>query len=243
MNHAGELGPLSRMVRPDVAVITTIEPAHLEFFDSIEAIADAKAEIFEGMKSSGIAVLNQDNAAVRASGRSCPPPRHRPRPGIRRAVRRRHPPARLHAGGHEQRGQGRDPRPAPRLSPGRARAALGAEQPRRAGGGRPPSISISDSPPARSRPQPAQGPRPAPADLACPAARFELIDESYNASPAAMRAAFAVLARAEPGPKRPAHRRAGRYARAGRPGSAPSMPISRPPSSPPASISCSPAGR
>ena len=50
MNHAGEIGPLSRMVRPDVAVITTIEPVHIEFFDSVEAIADAKAEIFAGME-------------------------------------------------------------------------------------------------------------------------------------------------------------------------------------------------
>jgi UDP-N-acetylmuramoyl-tripeptide--D-alanyl-D-alanine ligase len=61
MNHAGELGPLSRQVMPEVAVITTVEPAHLEFFASVEAIADAKAEIFEGMDPDGVAVLNRDN--------------------------------------------------------------------------------------------------------------------------------------------------------------------------------------
>ncbi|NYZ15716.1 UDP-N-acetylmuramoylalanyl-D-glutamyl-2,6-diaminopimelate--D-alanyl-D-alanine ligase [Azospirillum sp. RWY-5-1] len=61
MNHAGELGPLSRQVRPDVAVITTVEAAHLEFFASVEAIADAKAEIFEGVSPQGVAVLNRDN--------------------------------------------------------------------------------------------------------------------------------------------------------------------------------------
>ncbi len=60
MNHAGEITPLSKMVRPDVAVITTVEPAHIEFFDSIEAIADAKAEIFAGMNG-GTAILNRDN--------------------------------------------------------------------------------------------------------------------------------------------------------------------------------------
>ncbi|HYD30518.1 MAG TPA: Mur ligase family protein, partial [Azospirillaceae bacterium] len=55
------LGPLSRQVQPDVAIITTIEPAHIEFFSSVEAIADAKAEIFEGMGPGGVAVLNRDN--------------------------------------------------------------------------------------------------------------------------------------------------------------------------------------
>lgn len=60
MNHAGEIGPLSRLVRPHVSIITTIAPAHIEFFDSIEGIADAKAEIFDGM-TGGTAVLNRDN--------------------------------------------------------------------------------------------------------------------------------------------------------------------------------------
>lgn len=75
MNHAGELGPLSQQVRPKVALITTIEAVHLEFFDSIEAIADAKAEIFLGMDAEGAAILNRDNpqfarlaAAARAQG-------------------------------------------------------------------------------------------------------------------------------------------------------------------------------
>ncbi len=75
MNHAGELGPLSRQVRPHVALITNVEAVHLEFFDSVEAIADAKAEIFDGMSADGIAVLNRDNgqfdrlaAAARAQG-------------------------------------------------------------------------------------------------------------------------------------------------------------------------------
>ena len=43
MNHAGEIAPLVKMVRPHVAIITTVEPVHLEFFSGIEAIADAKA--------------------------------------------------------------------------------------------------------------------------------------------------------------------------------------------------------
>jgi UDP-N-acetylmuramoyl-tripeptide--D-alanyl-D-alanine ligase len=62
MNHAGEIEPLVKMVRPHVAVITTVEPVHLEFFSGIEAIADAKAEIFEGVEPRGAVVLNRDNA-------------------------------------------------------------------------------------------------------------------------------------------------------------------------------------
>jgi len=61
MNHAGEITPLSKLVRPHVAMITTVEPVHLEFFTSVEAIADAKAEIFAGVESGGAAVLNRDN--------------------------------------------------------------------------------------------------------------------------------------------------------------------------------------
>ena len=61
MNHAGELGPLSRIARPDVALITTIEPAHIGNFASVEEIADAKAEIFEGLEDGGAVILNRDN--------------------------------------------------------------------------------------------------------------------------------------------------------------------------------------
>ncbi len=61
MNHPGEIAALTRLVRPQVAVITTIEPAHLGFFHSVEAIADAKAEIFLGLEAGGVAVLNRDN--------------------------------------------------------------------------------------------------------------------------------------------------------------------------------------
>lgn len=75
MNHAGELGPLSREVRPHIAFITNVEAVHLEFFASTEAIATAKAEIFLGMDPAGIAVLNRDNphfahllAAARTQG-------------------------------------------------------------------------------------------------------------------------------------------------------------------------------
>src|SRR5262249_56317394 len=61
MNHSGEIAPLTRLVRPHVAIVTTVEPVHLEFFESVEAIADAKAEIFVGVEPGGAAVLNRDN--------------------------------------------------------------------------------------------------------------------------------------------------------------------------------------
>ena len=62
MNHAGEIEQLVKMVRPQVAVVTTVEPVHLEFFAGIEAIADAKAEIFAGVEPGGAVVLNRDNS-------------------------------------------------------------------------------------------------------------------------------------------------------------------------------------
>lgn len=60
MNHAGEIAPLSQMARPHVALITTIAPVHIEFFDGIDGIAAAKAEIFEGLMKGGDAVINAD---------------------------------------------------------------------------------------------------------------------------------------------------------------------------------------
>lgn len=61
MNHAGEIASLTRIAKPDVAIITTVAPAHLEFFDSVEAIADAKGEIFQGVTTGGCAIINRDN--------------------------------------------------------------------------------------------------------------------------------------------------------------------------------------
>jgi UDP-N-acetylmuramoyl-tripeptide--D-alanyl-D-alanine ligase len=61
MNHAGEIEPLTRLVEPHVAIVTTVEPVHLEFFQSVEDIARAKAEIFVGLVADGVAVINRDN--------------------------------------------------------------------------------------------------------------------------------------------------------------------------------------
>jgi len=61
MNHAGEIRPLSQLVRPDLAIITTIAPVHLENFDHLDGIAHAKAEILEGLVAGGQAVLPYDS--------------------------------------------------------------------------------------------------------------------------------------------------------------------------------------
>jgi UDP-N-acetylmuramoyl-tripeptide--D-alanyl-D-alanine ligase len=61
MNHAGEIAPLVAMVRPHVAIVTNVEPVHLEFFSGVEEIAAAKAEIFSGLEPGGAALINRDN--------------------------------------------------------------------------------------------------------------------------------------------------------------------------------------
>ena len=199
MNHAGELGPLSRMVRPDLAIITTIEAVHLEFFASVAAIADAKAEIFEGMDPGGIAILNRDNdqferLAVAAHARR-----------LSRIIGfGEHPAAearlidcRLEANGSRVSAEILGRRIDYRLgAPGRhwvqnslavlaAVGALGLDLGLAAG-------ALSNLSPPKGRGQRRR--------IALPTGgSFELIDESYNASPAAVRAALAVLAKAEPG--------------------------------------------
>jgi len=64
MSTPGELGQVSLLGRPDVAVFTNVRPAHLESFGSLRAIADAKAELLEGLAADGLVVANRDDAEV-----------------------------------------------------------------------------------------------------------------------------------------------------------------------------------
>lgn len=64
MSTAGELGRLARLGRPDVAVYTNVRPAHLESFGSLEAIAEAKAEMLEGLVAGGLVVANAADPQV-----------------------------------------------------------------------------------------------------------------------------------------------------------------------------------
>jgi UDP-N-acetylmuramoyl-tripeptide--D-alanyl-D-alanine ligase len=61
MNHAGEITPLTRMVRPDIAIVTNVLPVHLGQFPNVEGIAEAKAEIFAGLGRGGIAIILRDS--------------------------------------------------------------------------------------------------------------------------------------------------------------------------------------
>ncbi|BDI60471.1 UDP-N-acetylmuramoyl-tripeptide--D-alanyl-D-alanine ligase [Qipengyuania nanhaisediminis] len=61
MNHAGEIAPLAGHVRPHVALVTTIAPAHIENLGSMEAIADEKAQIFSGLEEGGTAIIPADS--------------------------------------------------------------------------------------------------------------------------------------------------------------------------------------
>jgi UDP-N-acetylmuramoyl-tripeptide--D-alanyl-D-alanine ligase len=62
MNHAGEIRPLARLVRPQIAIVTLIAAAHLGHFRNLDEIAEAKAEIFEGMEPGGTVLLNRDDS-------------------------------------------------------------------------------------------------------------------------------------------------------------------------------------
>jgi len=65
MSAAGEISRLSRIASPDIAVITNVGPAHLEFFENVERIADAKLEITDGMRADGALIINGDDRLLR----------------------------------------------------------------------------------------------------------------------------------------------------------------------------------
>jgi UDP-N-acetylmuramoyl-tripeptide--D-alanyl-D-alanine ligase len=197
MNHAGEIVPLTSLARPHVAAITTIEAVHIENFDSVEGIADAKAEIFGGLEPAGTAVLNRDNAhfdrLVRRAFDA----------GVGRIVSFGRGPsadARLIAAVEDDIGSQIEADVAgTRLLfrigvPGRhwqtnalcvlaCAAALGAD------------VAAAAAALADLRPPKGRGLR---SRVRLAAGDFELIDDSYNASPPSMRASFEVLGRSRP---------------------------------------------
>jgi UDP-N-acetylmuramoyl-tripeptide--D-alanyl-D-alanine ligase len=200
MNHVGEIETLVKMVRPHFAVITTVEPVHLEFFAGVEAIADAKAEIFSGLEPDGVAILNRDNAQFARLQKSAK------KAGVSRIV----------SFGADQKAEARllDVSLHPTCSavhanilghdvtyklgmPGRhmamnslavlaAAELMGADLVHAA-------LTLSQVVPAVGR-----GARHV---LEVPGGEATLIDESYNANPASMAAAINVLGAAAVGPK------------------------------------------
>jgi UDP-N-acetylmuramoyl-tripeptide--D-alanyl-D-alanine ligase len=200
MNHAGEIGPLSRMVRPDIAIITTIAPVHLEYFKSVDEIADAKAEIFEGLVPGGAVILNRDIAQFNRLAD--------------RALDARV--SRLVSFGEDAACDARLLRCVLNADYSSVQAnILGDEVTYKVGApGRHLVINslavlaaaklagadLALSALALAELQPAQG-RGTRIVLNVPGGTALLIDESYNANPVSMRAAIALLGQAEPGPR------------------------------------------
>jgi UDP-N-acetylmuramoyl-tripeptide--D-alanyl-D-alanine ligase len=193
MNHPGEISPLASLVKPDVAIITTVTPAHLEFFTDEAGIADEKATIMDGLPVGGAVVLNRDNLhfeRLRA---------HAETRGIRRIFTfGAHPDAsvKLVAGNFNADGSRIVAAVAGQTSgyqlgtPGRhaalnslavlaAVAALGGDMDQAA-------RDLADVKPPKGRGQ--------PFTVTLPQGQITLIDDSYNASPAAVAAAMSTLA-------------------------------------------------
>jgi UDP-N-acetylmuramoyl-tripeptide--D-alanyl-D-alanine ligase len=197
MNHPGEIRPLVKMIRPHVALITTIAPAHLGNFDSIKDIAAAKAEVFEGLMPGGHVVLNRDNDQYDFLERTAQAL------GIQN----------IHSFGQHAKAEFRlaefngsdesstlwmtidgDTLEVAIGAPGRhiaenALAALGVVTLANA--------DLDKAIAALATLQPGKG-RGRRHKLSIGYGSFALIDESYNANPASMRAAIALLAAAEP---------------------------------------------
>src|SRR3954470_11573682 len=200
MNHAGEIEPLTRMVRPHVAVITTVEPVHIEFFRSILGIADAKGEIFAGIEPGGTAVINRDNAyfervrahaQASAAGRIVTFGEHETA-----EVRAERIILKADMSVVEARVLG-----TPLIyrvgAPGRhvALNSLAVLATVKALGG---DLAVAALALADLAPPVGRGERTV---LEAPGGTFVLIDEAFNANPASMRAALANLAATEPGPR------------------------------------------
>jgi UDP-N-acetylmuramoyl-tripeptide--D-alanyl-D-alanine ligase len=199
MNHAGEIAPLTRMARPHVALVTTIAPVHIEHLGSIEAIADAKAEIFLGLEPRGTAVLNRDapqferlkTAAAARGARVCSFGRAAECDAQLLEVEAIDSGSRVRARvlAHELAFE----LGAPGLH--MAQDALGALLAAEAVGG---DLETCAAALRGFSPQKGRGER---FSVPTPDGPATIIDESYNANPASMRAALALLAAAKPGPQ------------------------------------------
>lgn len=198
MNHAGEITPLTKLARPHIAIVTAIEPVHLEFFGTLEKIADAKAEIFSGVEAGGVAVLNRDNAQFKRLADAARAARiakivtfgeHADADARLRAVSLQENSSTVEATILGQ------PVTYKLGAPGRhlalnSLAVLAAA-----------SLAGADlalAALALDKLKPAAG-RGARSSLAVPGGSVLLIDESYNANPASMKAAIELLARASIG--------------------------------------------
>ena len=196
MNHAGEIRPLTKLVRPHVAIVTAVGPVHLEYFKSEGGIAEAKAEIFEGLEPGGTAVLNRDNQWFELLAE------HAWAQGAQILSFGEHPSAdvRLERVALKEDGSavsveiGGSPVAYRLGAPGRhlvqnslavlaACHAIGADLARVV-------LALAEFRAPKGRGQRLR--------LSHPSGSFTLIDESYNANPASMRAALALLGQTSP---------------------------------------------
>lgn len=193
MNNAGEIAPLVAMVRPHAALVTTVEPVHLENLGSIEAIADEKASIYGGLVPGGAAIVNRDN------------------PQFERmlATAKRSPAGRIVTFGEHEGADVRLTRLIPMADMSIVEARVHGEQVtyRLGSPGRHVALNslgvlatalelgadLALCAIAFVDVMPPSG-RGAQIRLVAPGGEITLLDESYNANPASMRAAFDVLA-------------------------------------------------
>ncbi|MCB1385049.1 MAG: UDP-N-acetylmuramoylalanyl-D-glutamyl-2,6-diaminopimelate--D-alanyl-D-alanine ligase [Nitratireductor sp.] len=198
MNHPGEIRPLTKLVRPHVAVITNVAPVHLGAFDGVDGIARAKAEIFEGVVAGGYGLINHDDKRFRLLARLAG------EAGIEHLVtfgRKRGSDFRLKASGEGENGAGfsavlrGDAVSGQFHLPGdhlldNLMAVLGVAHLTGA------NVEKSVAAAATIGAVKGRGQRHG---LQNGRAKFTLIDESYNANPASMRAALLTLGQARTG--------------------------------------------
>jgi len=199
MNHPGEIEPLARQVEAHVGVVTNVEAAHIGHMGSEEAIADEKACLFAGMHEGAVAVLNRDNRHYARLAR------HARNFGVARIVgfgrheasEARLVACRLHDSGSEVDALIHGRRIEYRLGAAGEHWVLNSIA----------ALAVADALGADTgaaaaalsevKASPGRGAR---RRLRFGSSTIELLDESYNANPASVRAMLAVLARTEPAP-------------------------------------------
>ena len=199
MNHTGEIAPLSRLLRPHITLVTNVEAVHTEFFADISDIAEAKAEIFSGAEPGAVAVLNRDNTHF---GLLCA---RAQKAGISRII----------TFGHSEDCDARLLTYSPSSEGGEVEAKIGGVSLSyhiglygehwalnsvaalaAAGAAGAPLVAAAEALAAQA-PLPGRGAR---VQIALSGGSYEVIDESYNASPVAVSAAISNLQNATPGP-------------------------------------------
>ena len=240
MNHAGEIAGLVAQVRPHVAVVTKVAAVHLEHFESVEGIADAKAEIFTGLEG-GVAVINRDDDHyARLAEAASPYAGHVFDFGESASAQARLLDYQKVDDAYEITADVLGRRVVYRIgAPGKHIAlnslaalliALAFDL----------DVETAAQAFADFTPTPGRGQRET---LSIGPGAFTLIDESYNANPTSMRAALELLASTEPGGGRAAHRRARRHAGARAAGAPICTPALRRISPAQRSTCCSPPAR